>query len=160
MSQDESKSDPSFPDAINPAASRLIFLAMLTFVAGGFVSYQLLKKPIPPPPPEVAQDPLLSEGRLIYLGRCATCHGLEGRGDGPIAGNLLGPPVGNLTDNEWKHGDQPEKIMAVIRDGVPNTRMTGWNNVLDPPQVRAVAAYVYYLAKRPVPEELRRPQGE
>jgi hypothetical protein len=33
--------------------------------------------------------------------------------------------------------------------------MTGWGNVLDPPDIRAVAAYVYYLAKRPVPEELR-----
>jgi cytochrome c oxidase cbb3-type subunit 3 len=159
LSRDESAPDSSIPDAINPAASRLIFLAMLGLVAAGLVSYQLLKKPLPPPPPEVAKDPLLSEGRLIYFGRCANCHGNDGRGDGPTAADLLGPPVGNLTDNEWKHGDRPDQVMAVVRDGVANTRMTGWNNVLDPPQVRAVAAYVYYLAKRPVPEELRK-QGE
>ena len=35
--------------------------------------------------------------------------------------------------------------------------MDGWGNVLDPPQIRAVTAYVYYLAKRPVPDELRLP---
>jgi cytochrome c oxidase cbb3-type subunit 3 len=155
LTDDESRSDLSIADGINPAASRLILLGILGLLIGGLVGYQLLKKPIPPPPPEVAKDPLLSEGRLIYFGRCATCHGSDGRGDGPTAANLLGPPVGNLTDNDWKHGDRPEQVMAVIRDGVPNTRMTGWSNVLDPPQVRAVAAYVYYLAKQPVPKELR-----
>ncbi len=160
MSSNEPTPDLSFAESINPAASRLIFLAMLGLLVGGLVGYQLLKKPIPPPPPEVANDPLLSEGRSIYFGRCATCHGSDGRGDGPIAANLLGPPVGNLTDNDWKHGDRPDQVMAVINGGVPNTRMTGWRNVLDPPQVRAVAAYVYYLAKRPVPEELRKRNDE
>jgi hypothetical protein len=29
--------------------------------------------------------------------------------------------------------------------------------VLDPPELKAVAAYVYYLAKQPVPAELRQP---
>jgi hypothetical protein len=35
--------------------------------------------------------------------------------------------------------------------------MEGWSRVLDPPEVRAVAAYIYYLAKRPVPDEIRKP---
>jgi hypothetical protein len=35
--------------------------------------------------------------------------------------------------------------------------MEGWGRVLDPPELNAVAAYVYCLAKRPVPEELRKP---
>ena len=143
--------------AIDPAVSRLIFLMMLGLMVGGFVAFRLLSKPPPPPPPEVAGDPLLSQGGPIFLGRCATCHGNEGRGDGPIAGNLTGPPVGNLTDDEWKHGDRPDQVLAVIDKGVPNTRMEGWSRVLDPPDLRAVAAYVYYLAKRPVPDELRKP---
>jgi len=157
LSRDESTPDPADSLGISPAASRLIFLAMLGLLVGGLVSYQLLKQPLGPPPPEVAQDPLLSAGRLVYFGSCATCHGNDGRGDGPIAADLLGPPVGNLTDNEWKHGDRPDQVLTVIRDGVPNTRMTGWSNVLDPPKIRAVAAYVYYLAKRAVPDELRQP---
>lgn len=142
---------------IDPGVSRWIFLMMVGLAAGGFMAYRLMSRPIPPAPPEVAGDPLLAEGRAIFLGRCATCHGLEGRGDGPIAGNLAGPPVGNLTDAEWKHGDKPDQVLAVIETGVPGTRMEGWSRVLDPPQAKAVAAYVYYLAKRKVPEELRRP---
>ncbi len=65
--------------------------------------------------------------------------------------------MGNLTDNEWKHGDRPDQVLGVIAKGVPETRMAGWSTVLDPPEVKSVAAYVYYLAKHPVPEELRQP---
>ncbi|MGP0064323.1 MAG: c-type cytochrome [Isosphaeraceae bacterium] len=157
MSDDHPSPTESLVSAIDPGASRLIFLMMLGLIAGGFVAFRMLSKPPPPAPAEVAGDPLLSQGRTIFLGRCATCHGNEGRGDGPIAGNLIGPPVGNLTDDQWKHGDRPEQVLAVISQGVPNTRMEAWSRVLDPPEIRAVAAYVYYLARRPVPEALRKP---
>ena len=156
MSTDDPTPPDSFASAIDPAVSRLIFLMMAGLLAGGFVAFRLLSHPTPAPP-EVAGDPLLAQGRTIFLGRCATCHGAEGRGDGPIAANLSGPPVGNLTDHDWKHGDRPEQVTAVIARGVPGTRMEGWSHVLDPPEVRAVAAYVYYLAKRPVPDALRKP---
>jgi cytochrome c oxidase cbb3-type subunit 3 len=136
--------------------SRLIILAMLGLLAGGFVAFRMLSKPEGPAPPEVAKDPLLNQGRVIYLARCIACHGTDGRGDGPIASQLIGPPVGNLTDDVWKHGDGPEQVLSVIGQGVPNTRMDGWGRVLDPPEVKAVAAYVYFLAKRPVPDEIRR----
>jgi mono/diheme cytochrome c family protein len=152
--EDSTSQDNPFSE-VDPTASRLVFLGMLGLIAGGFLAFWLFGKPPAPPPPEVARDPLLTQGRAIYLGRCATCHGNDGRGDGPIAGSLIGPPVGNLTDQEWKHGDRPDQVLAVIRQGVPNTRMEGWSRVLDPPELRAIAAYVYYLARRPVPEELR-----
>jgi mono/diheme cytochrome c family protein len=157
LSDEDSTAHDSPTSAISPAVSGLIFLMMVGLMLGGFVAFRLLSKPPPPPPPEVANDPLLAQGRTIFLGRCATCHGIEGRGDGPIAKNLLGPPVGNLTDYHWKHGDRPDQVLAVIDKGVPNTRMEGWGRVLDPPELRAVAAYVYYLSKRPVPEDLRKP---
>jgi len=154
--EDSSPDDPS-PGGIDRSASRIIFLAMLGLLAGGFVAFRLLSTPVGPPPPEVARDPLLTQGRAIYMARCVACHGNDGRGGGPLAANLIGPPVGNLTDNQWKHGDRPDQVLAVIGQGVPNTRMEGWGRVLDPPELKAVAAYVYYLAKQPVPSELRKP---
>jgi cytochrome c oxidase cbb3-type subunit 3 len=157
LSAQYSSSDNSSLGTIDTSVSRLIFLAMLGLLAGGFVAFRILSKPIGPPPPEIAQDALLTRGREIYLARCVACHGNDGRGDGPLAANLIGPPVGNLTDKEWKHGDRPEQVLAVIDKGVPNTRMDGWGRVLDPPEIKAVAAYVYFLAKRAVPEELRKP---
>jgi cytochrome c oxidase cbb3-type subunit III len=142
---------------IDRSVSRLILLAMLGLLVGGFMAFRMLSKPIGPPPPEIAQDALLTRGREIYLVRCVACHGNDGRGDGPLAANLIGPPVGNLNDNEWKHGDRPDQVIEVIDKGVPNTRMDGWGRVLDPPELKAVAGYVYYLAKQAVPEDLRKP---
>ncbi|MGC8638268.1 MAG: c-type cytochrome [Isosphaeraceae bacterium] len=141
--------------AVDFAAARWVILGLLLLVTAGFVAYRILSIPPPPLSPEVAHDPLLVEGRSVYLGRCAACHGLEGRGDGPIAGHLMGPPVGNISDGEWKHGDKPHEVMAVISKGVDGTRMAGWGTVLESSQLRAVTAYVFHLAHQPVPEELR-----
>jgi cytochrome c oxidase cbb3-type subunit 3 len=154
---DDSSSDDLSLGGIDWSASRYIVLTMLGLLAGGAVAFLVLSKPAGPPPPEVASDALLTQGRAIYLARCVACHGHNGQGDGPLAANLIGPPVGNLTDNHWKHGDRPTQVLAVIGQGVPNTRMDGWARVLEVPELKAVAAYVYYLAKQPVPAELRTP---
>ncbi len=156
MSIDHASSDDRSGAGSGGWISGLIVLAMLALVAGGFIAFRMLREPVGPAPAQVARDPLLSQGRLIYLARCVACHGNDGKGDGPLAGQLIGPPVGNLTDQEWKHGDRPARVVGVIAQGVPNTRMEGWSKVLDPPEVNAVAAYVYYLAGRAVPEEIRR----
>jgi cytochrome c oxidase cbb3-type subunit 3 len=140
---------------IDPAVARWVFLALLGLMAAGFVAYYLLATAPPPPPPEVTGDPLLLEGRSIYMARCATCHGQEGRGDGATASYLSGPPVGNLTVGKWKHGDKPQDVMTVISKGVEGTRMTALGQLLEPSEIRAVTAYVFYLAKRSIPVELR-----
>jgi cytochrome c oxidase cbb3-type subunit III len=155
LSADGSVSDDDAPTGIDPAVARWIFLALLGLMAAGFLAYYLLSKAPPPPPPEVTGDPLLLAGRYIYIARCATCHGQEGKGDGATASFLSGPPVGNISDGKWKHGGKPEDVMRVISKGVEGTRMTGLGQFLEPSELRAVTAYVFYLAKQPVPAELR-----
>jgi cytochrome c oxidase cbb3-type subunit 3 len=81
---------------------------------------------------------------------------VSGRGDGPIAKGLAGPPVGDLTDKTWKHGDRPEQVVGVVSAGVRDTAMPGWKGTFGPEDIRAVSAYVYHLAGRQVPEALRR----
>ena len=51
--------------------------------------------------PTFAQDADI--GRAHYLTHCATCHGLEGAGDGPMTGVLLIKPV-NLTELSAANG--------------------------------------------------------
>src|SRR5262249_12617241 len=156
LPNDDSPIREAPPSAVDLSAARWVVPVMLALVVSGFLAYYLLRAPLPPPPAEVASDPLLLEGRSVYLARCATCHGLEGHGDGPVAKHLLGPPVGDLSDGKWKHGDKPHEVLAVISKGVDETRMAGWGTVLEPSQLRAVTAYVYYLAGQKVPEELRK----
>jgi mono/diheme cytochrome c family protein len=142
---------------IDPVASRRIFLGMLALVAGGAAALGLLQKRASPPPAAIAADPLLSEGHAVFQARCVSCHGPTGRGDGPIARGLAGPPVGDLTDADWKHGDRPEQVRAVVAAGVRDTAMPGWKETLGDRELRAVTAYVYHLAHRPVPEVFRAP---
>jgi cytochrome c oxidase cbb3-type subunit 3 len=141
-------------------AARAVAVGLAVLALGAALALALLRRPAEPPPPDVARDPLLKAGREVYLNRCVSCHGPIGKGDGPIARGLSGPPVGDLTDAEWKHGDRPEQVRAVIADGVTSSAMPGWKGSLSPDQINAVSAYVYYLAGREVPAELRprRPQ--
>jgi cytochrome c oxidase cbb3-type subunit 3 len=156
LSTDET-TEPQTPLGIDPAASRRIFLGMLALLAGAALAYNMLKTPASPPPKAIAGDPLLVQGRVIYLSRCVGCHGEAGRGDGPTAKSLTGPSVGDLSDATWKHGDRPDQVRKVVAQGVQNTAMPAWGGVLEEPELRAVSAYVYYLAGRKVPEQLRTP---
>ncbi len=138
--------------------SRLARLAVLGFVTlmGLAVLAAIVFRPTPgPAPAEISNDPLLVQGRTLYLDRCVTCHGASGKGDGPIADTLKPTKPGNLTDAHWQHGDKPEEVLGVVVHGVPGAAMAGWSSAFNAEELRAVTGYVYHLAGRPVPEALR-----
>lgn len=54
-----------------------------------------LRSPLSPWP---LAGPALAEAASLFRIYCATCHGAEGRGNGPMA-ELLGVPVRDLTDS-------------------------------------------------------------
>lgn len=130
---------------------------MVLLIALGALAFVGLRRGAGPPPAAIAGDPLLVEGREIYLARCTSCHGVTGKGDGPIGRSLAGPAPRDLTAPHWKHGDDPEQALGVVTQGVKDTAMAGWGSTLGPEGTRAVTAYVYHLAGRPVPERLRQP---
>jgi cytochrome c oxidase cbb3-type subunit 3 len=142
--------EPKGGEEVRPAARRGILagLAVLVVVAGAVLWF--VEGRTKPPPRSIASDPLLVEGHELYRARCLSCHGETGRGDGPIAKGLAGPPVGDLTDGRFKHGDQPDQVRRIIEKGVKDTAMPGWKGMVSDRQIEAVTAYVLHLAGRPV----------
>jgi mono/diheme cytochrome c family protein len=70
----------------------------------------------------------IQRGKQLFTQNCATCHGESGKGDGPAAA-ALNPKPQNLTDNEWKHGGEPQQIFQTVTNGVPGTAMVGWATI-------------------------------
>jgi mono/diheme cytochrome c family protein len=56
-----------------------------------------------------------TSGRDTYLRHCASCHGAEGRGDGPLAGSLTKPPA-DLTQIAKRSGGRFDEsaVLATI----------------------------------------------
>lgn len=63
-----------------------------------------------------------TSGKEMYVAYCATCHGREGKGDGPVAGALKMPPTDLTHLSERNHGKFPSvQVVNVITGtaGVP-----------------------------------------
>ena len=103
-----------------------------------------------------------AQGELLYRKYCASCHGLGGAGDGPVAGSLVPPPTDLRTLD--LHIDE---LMRAI-DGRRTIRAHGdatmpvWGHVLEREkagrryprrtalyEVQALAEYVRLFRKRP-----------
>ena len=95
-----------------------------------------IDEPIPSRPPSLAR------GALVFGQSCAACHGESGRGDGPKAKTLKGPPPSNLADPALMSGTSLLEIYRRVAIGVPGTAMPEFAADLSEDDRWAVAAYV------------------
>ena len=66
---------------------------------------------------DVGKAPV-TDGRQMYVSYCASCHGMDGKGNGPVAESLKTPPT-NLTQlSNQNHGKYPaHHVVAVLHGG-------------------------------------------
>ena len=86
-----------------------------------------------------------AKGKSIYQSKCVTCHGPEGKGDGPL-GQKLKPPAGDFQSAESKK-KSPKELRDIIENGVPKTSMVAWKTQLSEKEIDDVLAYVESLRK-------------
>ncbi|HEV8265152.1 MAG TPA: cytochrome c/FTR1 family iron permease [Gemmatimonadales bacterium] len=98
-----------------------------------------VSEPLPSRPPSLAR------GAEVYGVQCAVCHGESGRGDGPKANSLEGPPPSNLADPAVMGGTSLLEIYRKIAIGVPGTAMPEFAEDISEADRWAVAAYVATL---------------
>ena len=120
------------PGVAGVAAGLLLLFNAQLGLGGG----EVLRNPYPPTPES------LEAGATTYGQVCQTCHGAEGRGDGPAAVGLLPPPA-DLVVHVPLHGEAD--LFRFIRDGIPGTAMAPQGNALGEEQIWHVVNYIRTL---------------
>jgi mono/diheme cytochrome c family protein len=90
------------------------------------------KQVIPPIDPSTVMTPtprLLEEGRELFGRNCATCHGPEGKGDGPGAKGLNPAPRNFTTPAGWKNGTRLEDIYRTLDEGIKGSAMVAYRDL-------------------------------
>jgi len=90
-------------------------------------------------------------GHEIYQLYCAHCHGLGGKGDGPLAYGLAVPPR-DFRDRPHMERRSDGELAEHIRQGCErshsNTMMPNWASVLTDEDIASVVAYIRCFQRR------------
>lgn len=117
----------------------LLVLAALTLIACG-------KKP--EAEPAAAAPAAALSGEAVYNEKgCVTCHGAQGKGDGPV-GAALKPKPRNFADAKWKNGTDLASVVKSIEGGITGTGMAPYKGVLTDAEIQAVAEHVRKLGNK------------
>ena len=95
--------------------------------------------------PGPARPASVARGARLYARECAACHGTAGKGDGPKAAKVKGPPPTDLTDVTIVGEQAPVDIYRKLLIGVAGTAMPGFEESLSADDRWAVTAYVATL---------------
>jgi cytochrome c oxidase cbb3-type subunit 2 len=103
--------------------------------------------------PEKADPATLAKGKALFDDICATCHGINGNGDGVLAANLQTKPR-NFTTGTFKFrstlsGQLPtdEDLSITIKSGTHSTAMTTFET-FSPEQIWALVQYLKTFSPR------------
>lgn len=98
--------------------------------------------------PWISSPELIAHGKELYSVQCVSCHGAEGKGDGPAAGALTPPPRNFTQTAGWKNGHKATMIFKTLKEGLPPSAMASYATL--PADDRwALAHYVGSLAGTP-----------
>jgi cytochrome c oxidase cbb3-type subunit 3 len=89
-------------------------------------------------PASLQNNFMAAQGRKLYEGVCAACHGVDGKGNPD-----LGAP--DLTDDYWLYGNSRESLRHTILHGRHGS-MPAHRELLGETRARLVAAYVWSLS--------------
>ena len=89
-----------------------------------------------------------SAGHRFYDANCATCHGIQGDGQGKRA-YFINPKPRSFTSLESRALFNRPAIYAAVAAGKRGTEMPAWDKVLTPQQIADVSEYLFLSFIRP-----------
>lgn len=91
------------------------------------------------PPAGPVVDPV---ARGLFVRNCATCHGIDGSGQGP---SVLDRPARNFKDGGFSFGNTADAIFNTISYGIPGTPMPAFDQALGERERQQLANFVRTL---------------
>lgn len=96
----------------------------------------------------LAQPSRAFEGLKLFNTSCFLCHGVDGKGQGPLS-SKLDVTVGDLTDDASMSKRSDRELFRIIQGtaphGVINKSMPQWGMAIPEPQIRSLIAYLRFL---------------
>lgn len=83
-------------------------------------------------------------GQKTFAANCATCHGLDGKGQTDIGKSVKARNFVEATDKEFKNGADAKGIAKTIEKGVEGTAMVGFPQ-LKKEEKEALVKYILSL---------------
>ena len=107
--------------------------------------------------PEVsANPPPAYEGRRLFVSYCQLCHGVDGKGDGPLAKTMKISPADLSTTVRSRSdtiltkiitGEGRQTITGRDRHNILSEAMPEWKDVFDESQVKALISFLRFLGR-------------
>jgi mono/diheme cytochrome c family protein len=133
-----------------------VFVALVCIVGGIFAigrgPFTMTKRSASAAPKDasgIAPSEALAQARGVFTSRCSTCHGADGKGDGPAAAGM-NPRPRDLGDAAWQASVTDEYLEKIIREGgtaVGKSPLMPANPDLTAPVVAAMREHVRSLKR-------------
>ena len=123
--------------------SAVMFLAFTVYAQtpGGNAAARAVKNTVAATPVSV------TAGAAAYKKYCAFCHGVDAKGNGPLAPKDSNPP--SLVDAEWIHGSTDGEIFQMISAGAgPASKMVGFKGKMPDPDLWNIVNYLRSLGPK------------
>ncbi|WP_353073181.1 cytochrome P460 family protein [Tunturiibacter gelidoferens] len=88
-------------------------------------------------------DEVISQGREVFLGSCAQCHGADARGDADL-GRSMDPPAMDLSSGHVQHWSDAE-LFWIVQNGVRLTGMPAWKTSISENDTWKLARFIHKL---------------
>ncbi len=88
----------------------------------------------------------LDQGKAIYMGHCAGCHGFDGVVNGPAATGMTPAPTNFKTATVATLSDNTIQQAVLVGKG---TAMRGYSTILTADEINALILYLRTLASAP-----------
>ncbi len=112
---------------------------------------------------DVDRAATLELGKQVWDTHCTSCHGAEGKGDGPAAAALDPKPTDLTGPRPEERRGEPGGRRKVVEQGLEGTAMVGFKDVLSRDELDAVYQVVHNMrheADGSGPERMRLRQGQ